>query len=165
MTAHYGLTALPNPPKKKPRQRWRGFPFPRDAKLLLRRLNLYCWNLDRGGVLLHFHLRDRHLCSVGADIDRRSVNRVRLRSNDRLLNLILALSRLLASRDRYSDQHGRNYCKLAHETPPSRSVFAGWSGNIASDTQSSNASRCIFRTRRSSYTCATSPPMMKMNEA
>ena len=48
---------------------------------------------------------------------------------------------------------------------PPKSVFAGKPGNIANNTQSSNASRCLFRTRRSSYTCATSPPMIKIKEA
>src|SRR5207244_12636893 len=122
--------------------------------------------LDLRGVRFHLHFRYLDCGGVGTYFDGRSVDSVRLRSNDRLLNLVLTLSRLLASRDRDNGQHGRNCCELAHETPsPSRSVFAGRPGNIANDTQSSNASRCIFRTRRSSYTCATSPPMMKMNEA
>ena len=57
------------------------------------------------------------------------MNRIRLRSDYRLLYLVLTFPRLLARRNRDHGQDGRNCCELAHERLL-RSVFAGPPGDI-----------------------------------
>src|SRR3990170_5277516 len=73
-------------------------------------------SLDSRGVA--HDLRNLDLRILRADINRWSVDGVGHRSNDWLLNLVLALARLLAGRDRDYGHHGRHCCYFAHETPP-----------------------------------------------